>query len=190
MWFWSGNDDQAERWFRRGGQIGRRAELPEIEALALTGSARVALRTDVQRAHRLAAQAWRMSDPNDDTVARSSAAHVLGVAAQMAGDLHAAREWMLQRMAMAREEGNFLQLGAEAGNLSMVERRLGALLLGAAEAMLAAQRVAWPPDERQEYDATLSRLTERLSADELSTARETGGAMDLDDLLRLALDSP
>lgn len=53
--------------------------------------------------------------------------HVLGVAAQMAGDLLKARRLMSQRIAIAREQGNFATISSEAGNLSVVERQLGNL---------------------------------------------------------------
>ena len=53
--------------------------------------------------------------------------HVLGVAAQMAGDLLEARDLMSQRIAIGRETGNFATVSSEAGNLSMVERQLGNL---------------------------------------------------------------
>ena len=53
--------------------------------------------------------------------------HVLGVAAQMAGDLREAREVMSARIALGREQGNFGTISSEAGNLSMVERQLGNL---------------------------------------------------------------
>jgi hypothetical protein len=53
--------------------------------------------------------------------------HVLGVAAQMSGDLLEARELMTERMALARELGSYAGVASEAGNLSMVERQLGNL---------------------------------------------------------------
>ena len=51
----------------------------------------------------------------------------------MAGDFEEARDLMTQRIAMARETGNFATVSSEAGNLSMVERQLGNL--DAAEAL-------------------------------------------------------
>jgi tetratricopeptide (TPR) repeat protein len=53
--------------------------------------------------------------------------HVLGVAAQMAGDYLEARHLMSERIALARELGNLATVSSEAGNLSMVERQLGNL---------------------------------------------------------------
>ena len=53
--------------------------------------------------------------------------HVLGVAAQMSGDLEEARRLMSERLALGREMGNFSVIFVESGNLSMVERQLGNL---------------------------------------------------------------
>jgi hypothetical protein len=53
--------------------------------------------------------------------------HVLGVAAQMAGDFTEARDLMNQRIALARQTGNLATVSSEAGILSMVERQLGNL---------------------------------------------------------------
>jgi tetratricopeptide (TPR) repeat protein len=98
-----------------------------VTALALGGLARIALRTDVQEARRLLREALRVTEGTADRVGRSGALHVLGVAAQMAGDLPEARDLMSQRIALAREEGNYATISSEAGNLSMVERQLGNL---------------------------------------------------------------
>jgi tetratricopeptide (TPR) repeat protein len=45
----------------------------------------------------------------------------------MQGELEEARRWMSERMALAREDGNYAGLGLEASNLAMVERQLGDL---------------------------------------------------------------
>ena len=68
-----------------------------------------------------------MTEGTADRKGRSSAIHVLGVAAQMSGDLLEAREFMTERMELARELGSFAGVAGEAGNLSMVERQLGNL---------------------------------------------------------------
>src|SRR5205085_15023 len=71
--------------------------------------------------------ALAVTEGTSDQAGRSSAMHVLGVAAQMAGDFLEAREVMSQRIALAREQGNLATVSSEAGNLSMVERQLGNL---------------------------------------------------------------
>ena len=68
-----------------------------------------------------------MSDAAADEAGRSNALHLLGVGAQIAGDLPEARDWMTQRLALVRREGNEFLVASEASNLSMVERQLGNL---------------------------------------------------------------
>ena len=58
---------------------------------------------------------------------------MLGVGAQVAGDLPEARGWMTQRLALVRPTDNQFLIASEAANLSMVERQLGEL--DAAEAL-------------------------------------------------------
>src|SRR5205814_2324324 len=94
---------------------------------ALVGLARIALRTDPGEARRLCREALAVTEGTDDKAGRSSAMHVLGVAAQMLGDFPEAREVMSRRIADAREQGNLATISSEAGNLSMVERQLGNL---------------------------------------------------------------
>ena len=107
--------------------LGRETNNPTVTALALVGLARIALRTDVEEARRLCREALAVTEGTSDRAGRSSAMHVLGVAAQMAGDFLEARDLMSRRIALAREEGNLATISSEAGNLSMVERQLGNL---------------------------------------------------------------
>ena len=62
----------------------------------------MALRTDVAEGRRLAGEALAVSDAADDEPGRSNALHLLGVGAQIAGDLLEARDWMTQRLALVR----------------------------------------------------------------------------------------
>ena len=55
---------------------------------------------------RLAREALAVSDGAGDEAGRSNALHLLGVGAQIAGDLAEAREWMTQRLALVRATGN------------------------------------------------------------------------------------
>lgn len=125
--FWKGNDEHSSSLQNRAIELGRQTNNPTVTALALVGLARIALRTDVEEARRLCREALAVTEGTDDRLGRSSAMHVLGVAAQMSGDLVEARELMSQRIALAREQGNLATVSSEAGNLSMVERQLGNL---------------------------------------------------------------
>lgn len=127
MAFWQGADDRASALHSQALEIGRRIRDPTVAALALAGLARIALRSDVAEARRLCREALALTDGTADRLGRSSAFHVLGVAAQMAGDLLEARELMTERIALARELGSYVGVSSEAGNLSMVERQLGNL---------------------------------------------------------------
>jgi tetratricopeptide (TPR) repeat protein len=125
--FWTGDDQRAGDLHRQALEIGRRIGEPTVTAQALTGLARIALRTDIGEAARLCREALAVTEGTDDRLGRGNALHVLAVSAQMAGDFSEARELMTRRIALAREEGNIATVGTESGNLSMVERQLGNL---------------------------------------------------------------
>jgi non-specific serine/threonine protein kinase len=131
--FWRGDYEQSFTLQSQAVELGRQSNSPTVTALALVGLARIALRTDVEVARRLCREALAVTEGTDDLSGRSSAMHVLGVAAQMAGDFLEAREVMSQRIALARQLGNIATISMESGNLSMVERQLGNL--DAAEAL-------------------------------------------------------
>lgn len=135
--FWPGDDERASELHGQALAIGRRTGDATVTAEALSGLARVALRSgnaaDIKEARWLAREALTITDGTDDRVGRSNAIHVLAVAAQMAGDFEEARTLMNQRIAEARDAGNAATISSEAGNLSMVERQLGNL--DAAEAL-------------------------------------------------------
>jgi non-specific serine/threonine protein kinase len=222
MAFWLGDDERASERFGQALETGRRLGNAPLTSQALGGLARVALRTDVTEGRRLAREALAVSDAADDELGRSNALHLLGVGAQIAGDLLEAREWMTQRLALVRATGNQFLIASEACNLSMVERQLGKLgaaealarealqieqrtgdqfttpfaisglaaiaterrdfdraatLVGAAEAILEAQHMAWPPDERPHYGRLLAALPEAMGSDEFERARSRGHEM-------------
>jgi len=134
MAFWMGEDDRASSLFGRALEIGRRLGDPPMVSRALGGLARVALRSDVAEGRRLAREALAVSEEAADVQGRSNAMHLLGVGAQIAGDLLEAREWMTRRLALVRELKNEALISSEASNLGMVERQLGNL--DAAEALV------------------------------------------------------
>jgi tetratricopeptide (TPR) repeat protein len=127
MPFWMGEDDRAAELFRRGLEIARELDDAPMISQALGGLARVALRTDVAEGRRIAREALDVSVAASDEAGRSNALHLLGVGAQIAGDLTEARDRMTQRLALVRTQGNQFLVASETGNLSMVERQLGNL---------------------------------------------------------------
>jgi len=126
--FWMGDDERSTALQQKAVELGRQTNNVTITALALVGLARLALRShDTDAARRFCREALVITEGTDDQSGRSSAMHVLGVAAQMAGDLLEAREVMSKRIALARKAGNLATISIESGNLSMVERQLGNL---------------------------------------------------------------
>jgi tetratricopeptide (TPR) repeat protein len=235
MPFWMGDDAGAWAAFGRGLEIGRTLGDAGLTARGLTGLARVALRSDVPEARRLAAEALAISEAGDDQAGISDSLHLLGVGAQVAGDLLDARKWMTRRLALVRKQRNDAMISSEAANLSMVERQLGNLeeaealvrealeiaeragdqftrpfaiagfgaiatergqydraarLVGAAEAILEAQGMAWPPDERPHYEHMLAVLPEAMGAVAFEEARGVGRSMSPSDAAAFALALP
>jgi tetratricopeptide (TPR) repeat protein len=235
MPFWQGKDDRAAALFKNGLTIGRRLGVSTMVAQALGGLARVALRTDVAEGRRLAGEALEVSESAGDEPGKSNALHLLGVGAQIAGNLPEAREWMTQRLALERGGTNAFLVASEASNLSMVERQLGnldtaedlarealeiseeigeeftkpfaiaglaaialerreyersAMLIGAAEAMLEARGMAWPPDEAPHHDHLLADLPIAMGSEPFDRARQAGRGMTARGVVRYAFGDP
>jgi hypothetical protein len=125
--FWQGDNEAALALHRRSLGLARRLGDPTAIAVALTGLARVELPRDIGRARTLCLEALDVVDGTADRRGRANSLHVLGVAAQMSGHYPEARDWMSQRLELAREMGDLRGVAAEAGNLSVVQQRLGNL---------------------------------------------------------------
>ena len=139
--FWAGQYELAADRFLEARALAERIGDHDLEALALAGSARVALDDDLDEAIRLLRRATEVTASTPDSWGRSSALHVLGVALQMSGDLEEARSVMRQRLDWGRARDDSSVVFVESANLSMVERQLGNL--GDAEALsLVALRIA------------------------------------------------
>ena len=144
MPFWMGDDGRAGSLFGQSLELARQLVDAPLISQALGGFARVALRTDVPEGRRLAHEALDVSEAADDEAGRSNALHLLGVGAQIAGDLFEARRWMTERLALVRSLGNDFLVASEAANLSMVERQLGNLDVAAEldrEALVVGGRI-------------------------------------------------
>jgi tetratricopeptide (TPR) repeat protein len=145
--FWQGSDAVAQSLHERSLELARQQGDQSMAAQALCGLARLVLTVDVERARALCGEALATVEGSDEHLGRSNALHVLGVAAQMAGDLQQARDFMTQRIELARELGDVAQIGSESSNLSMVERQLGNLERAEELAIEALQLEARRGDE-------------------------------------------
>jgi non-specific serine/threonine protein kinase len=145
--FFAGRYDLAERRFTEARQLAEEVGDRNVVALALAGSARVALNNDPGAAVRLLRSALDVTHDLPDSEGRSNANHVLGVALQMSGDLAGAREVMVERLEHARASGNDFVVFIESSNLSMVERQLGNLDRAEALSLDALRIVSRKGDE-------------------------------------------
>lgn len=125
--FFSGGYEVAERRFAESRALAERAGDRNLVALALAGSARVQLNGDPAASVALLREAIAITQGLPESLGRSSAEHVLGVALQLSGDLAGARDVMAERLRHARESGNDFVVFVESSNLSIVERKLGNL---------------------------------------------------------------
>ena len=110
--FWQGDNEEACSLHGRSLQLARRLDDATAVALALCGLARVALREDLDWARTLCQEALQTVHNTGDRLGRSNALHVLGVAAQMRGDLGQARELMTRRIQAARALGDHAAVAA------------------------------------------------------------------------------
>jgi hypothetical protein len=92
--FWQGAYEDACSLHGRSLHLARRQGDPTTVALALCGLARVALSEDLDWAQTLCEEALQTVEDTDDQLGRANALHVLGVAAQMRGNLEQARDLM------------------------------------------------------------------------------------------------
>jgi len=125
--FWAGRYDVADPRFTEARRLAEAAGDTNLVALALAGSARVALGRDPAEAVRLCREGLAATESTPDAEGRSSSLHVLGVALQMSGDFEGARDVMTTRLELGRAAGNEFIVWVESSNLSMVERQLGNL---------------------------------------------------------------
>lgn len=125
--FWAGRYDVADDRFAEARARADELGDADLEALALAGSARVALNAEPEEAVRLLRRADEVTAHMPDSAGRSSALHVLGVALQMSGDLEGAREVMRERLEAGQAANDASIVFVESANLSMVERQLGNL---------------------------------------------------------------
>jgi hypothetical protein len=64
-----------------------------------------------------------------------------------------------------------------------------ATLVGAAETIMEAQHMAWPPDERPHYERMLAVLPEAMGLAEFDRARAAGRSMTSSEAVDFALGS-
>jgi tetratricopeptide (TPR) repeat protein len=111
------------------------------------------------------------------------------------GNLERAEELALQALRIDAARGDEMSIAWTINSIAAVAAAMGdheraATLHGMASAMLQRAGGEWPPDEREQYNETLDRLTAGLPPERLVTARARGAAMSLSDGVAYALVAP
>lgn len=122
----------------------------------------------------------------------ASEASNLSMVERQLGNLGAADELAREALVVGRRIGDeFTKPFAVAGLAAIATERgdgeRAATLLGAAEAMMDAQKMEWPPDERPHYEHMLAALPIAMGAAQFERARACGRSMSSPEAVELAL---
>jgi ATP/maltotriose-dependent transcriptional regulator MalT len=116
----------------------------------------------------------------------------LSMVERQRGDFERAGELARDALVTFHRLGDALAVAWSANSVAAVAAAQGdlpraATLLGFAEAGVERAGTQWPPDEREQYDETLSVLRAGLPEPDLESARATGRRLSAEQVLSLAL---
>ena len=122
----------------------------------------------------------------------ASEASNLSMVERQLGNLGAAEELAREALELGMRIGDeFTKPFAIAGLAAIATERgdgeRAATLLGAVEAMMEAQKMEWPPDERPHYEHMLAALPNAMGTAQFERARMTGRSMPSAEAVALAL---
>ena len=125
----------------------------------------------------------------------ASEASNLSMVERQLGNLDAAEALARETLEICQRIGDqftrpFALSGLAAIAMERGESQRAATLVGAAEAIMEAQHMAWPPDERPHYERMLATLPEAMGAAEFERARTAGRGMTPADVFAFALGGP
>ena len=108
------------------------------------------------------------------------------------GDLDAAEALAREALEIEQRTGDQFTTPFAISGLASIATERGeseraATLVGAAEAIMEAQQMAWPPDERPHYERLLADLPEMMGIAEFARARASGRSMATKDAVAFAL---
>ena len=111
------------------------------------------------------------------------------------GDLDAAEALAREALEISRRIGDqfvapFALSGLAAIAVERGQFERAATLVGAAETIMEAQQMAWPPDERPHYERLLADLPTAMGPDGFQAARNHGHSITQREAIDLALARP
>ena len=133
-------------------------------------------------------------EQGNEALIASEAANLSMVVRQL-GDLDESEALVREALEIADRRGDeFMKPFALSGFAAIATERgedqRAATLVGAAEAIMEAQNMAWPPDERPHYERMLAVLPERVGSVEFERARSAGRSMSTAHAVAFALGAP
>ena len=122
----------------------------------------------------------------------ASEASNLSMVERQLGNLDAAEDLAREALEISERIGEeftkpFAIAGLAAIALERGQFERAATLIGAAEAMLEAKHMAWPPDEAPHHDRLLAELPEAMGPEAFDQARATGRALETRDAVKFAI---
>ena len=149
---------------------------------------------DLEGAREVMSARLQMGQRTDDEFVVFTESANLSMVERQLGNLDRAEELSRQALAKDAGRGEEMSLAWSLNGLAAVTAAKGDLgraarLNGLAAAMLDRAGGEWPPDERQQYDETLSMITAGLPPDVLKRSLAQGAAMSLPDGVAFALKS-
>jgi tetratricopeptide (TPR) repeat protein len=191
--FWQGEDEAAQDLHQQSLDLSRCLGDPTGTALALTGLARIALRSDLDRAQELSQQALDTVAGCGEERGRSNALH-LSVVERQLGNLSQARDLASEGLSLAARRGDDWMIPYCLNDLAAIavaegDHTRAAILLAAAGRLMAEQGTAWPPDEAPHFERSKAAAAQTLGPAEFEQAWSHGQALPGPNAIVLALGS-
>ncbi len=180
-----GESDAAEQWLRQALAVAEQVGDPWQIAFCLNNFGEVArTRGDYDAARDYYVQTEQVYREADAVGDHARLVHTLGYIALHDADRARAKQQFVDSLVAFRKLGNRRGMAECLAGLAAVasaegDVARGAVLLGAAEAQLAASGAAWWPADRVEIERTRATLSEALDEAELTRLLAQGAAMPL-----------
>lgn len=146
---------------------------------------------DLFEARKLMSQRIAIGRETGNFATISSEAGNLSMVERQLGNLDTAEALAREALTIDCRRGDALSIPWKINGLAAVAADRGeferaATLVGIADAAMTAAGGAWPPDERQQYERTITLLTETIGTTEFERARAAGHSMIAEDALSFA----
>jgi tetratricopeptide (TPR) repeat protein len=149
---------------------------------------------DLPEAREWMTQRLELVRRNKEEFLVASEASNLSMVERQLGNLDAAESLNRESLEVGGRIGDeftkpFAIAGLAATAVERGQNERASILLGAAEALMEAHRMAWPPDERPHYEHMLEALPAAMSPEDFERARAIGKSLPSDEAVAYALST-